>query len=402
MRMGASMAVVVAALTASPASAQGVQGSGGTVGRFLLGPLELTPTLILREAGVDDNVFNVPNDETAQTDRFATFTPQVDAVMRLGLMEFSSQGSYGYYYYDRFKNLRTRSLQGNARAEFPIQRVRPAIAYSYQDVTDRPNNEIDVRVRRFVSVASASFSTRVTSRSSVIVGGSRDRTRFDRAVTFRNDNIAAALDRQTTEATLGYRLDVTPLTSLTLDVRGSREEFLADRDRQTDNLRADLAFDLSPDAIIKGRASFGYHKMVPRGQTTFPFAGWTSAVDLSYVLLGRTRLDGRFSRDAVYSVLEGEGYYVSTVMGAEVLHNLIGPVDVSVRGNRERLDYTFTPGGAGARIDDATTLGGGVSVRVSPQMRLGVNYEFTYRESSAGSQYGYERRRIFSTATYGF
>lgn len=401
---GTAWLVACLLLAAGPVYAQsaGTQGSGGATGRFLVGPLELTPTLVLREAGVDDNVFDTPLKDPPQRDTFVTFAPMVDAVMKLGIMDFSSQGTLGYYYFDRLKNLRTVTLQGNARAEFPLQRIRPAIAGSYQDVTDRPNNEIDVRVRRLVSGSSGTVSTRLTSRSAVIVGGSYEKTTYDRSTLFRKGSIAEALDKTTTEVSGAFRVDLTPLTFLTLDVRGSRDQFLITRDRQTDNLRATMGLEFAPDAVIKGRASFGYHEMVPRGQGGFPFAGWTSAVDLSYSFLGRTRLDGRFSRDAVYSVIEGEGYYVSTLGGGEILHNLIGPLDVTLRASRERLDYTFTPGGNGPRVDYSTTSGGGLSVRVSPQMRIGVNYELTYRESSAGSEFEYQRRRIFSTATYGF
>jgi hypothetical protein len=109
-------------------------------------------------------------------------------------------------------------------------------------------------------------------------------------------------------------------------------------DKQTDNLRVSAGFEFAPDAIIKGRATVGFHEMVARGSGSFPFAGWIASVDLGYSLLGRTRFDVRFARDATYSVLDGEGYYLSTAGGLEILHNLVGPLDVW-RGSCERLDY---------------------------------------------------------------
>jgi hypothetical protein len=388
-------------LAAVPAFAQ-AGGAGGTTGRFVIGRLQLTPTLILREAGVDSNVFNATKAEGARKDNYATVVPQVDASLSLGVMELTGQGGLSYVYFERYKNQRSLNGLANGRAEFPFQRIRPSIAGSWLRLRERPNNEIDARIVRETLHGSVAFSTQLTPRSGVILGGSREETRYERGVQFRDADVARALDRQTTEGSAVFRLEVTPLTGLLFDVRGSRDHFLLDPLKQTDNLRTSLALDFAADAVIKGRASAGYHKMVARRQGSVPFAGWTSAVELSYAFLGRTRFDVRFARDAAYSVIEGESYYVTTAGGFEVLHNLIGPVDLSVRGSRDRMDYEFSPGGAPGHVELVSTAGGGASIRVSPRVRFSVNYELSLRESSLGAAYEYDRRRVYSTATYGF
>jgi hypothetical protein len=389
-------------LAAAPAFAQAGGGAGGTTGRFVIGRLQLTPTLILREAGVDSNVFNSTRAEGEKKDNYATFVPQVDASLSLGVMELTGQGGLSLVYFERYKNQRSVNGSANGRAEFPFQRIRPSIAGSWLRVRERPNNEIDARLLRETVNGSVAMSTRLTSRSGLILGGSREETRYERGVLFRDSNVARALDRQTTEGSAAFRLEVTPLTGLLFDVRGSRDQFLLDPLKQTDNLRASLALDFAADAVIKGRASGGYHKMVARRQGSVPFAGWTSSVELSYAFLGRTRFDVRFTRDAAYSVIEGESYYVTTAGGFEVLHNLIGPLDLSVRGSRDRMDYQFSPGGAAGHVELVSVAGGGASVRVSTKVRFSVNYELSLRESTLGPATEYERRRVYSTATYGF
>jgi hypothetical protein len=122
--------------------------------------------------------------------------------------------------------------------------------------------------------------------------------------------------------------------------------------------------------------------MLPRGSDlSLNFAGWTSLFDLSYTLLGRTRFTGRTSHDTSYSGLDNRPFYVSTVGGLEVTHNLVGPVDVELRGSREKLGYaatTFQP----ARTDHANTVGGGLIVRLSMQSRIGFYYDDNQRRST--------------------
>jgi hypothetical protein len=142
--------------------------------------------------------------------------------------------------------------------------------------------------------------------------------------------------------------------------------------------------------------------MLPRGSdTSMNFAGWTSGVDLSYSLLGRTRFTGRMSRDTSYSALDDRAFYLSLIRGLEVTHNLVGPIDIELRGSREKLDYaatTFQP----ARTDYADTLGGGLIIRISMESRIGFYYDDQQRRSSAGPMWEYGRHHVYTSVTYGF
>ena len=63
-------------------------------GRFVTGPLAWTPTLELRDVGVDSNVFNTPTD--AKEDVTASARSQVDSVLKLGLLRATTVGSLEY------------------------------------------------------------------------------------------------------------------------------------------------------------------------------------------------------------------------------------------------------------------------------------------------------------------
>jgi hypothetical protein len=124
-------------------------------------------------------------------------------------------------------------------------------------------------------------------------------------------------------------------------------------------------------------------------------------VDLSYTLLEVTRFTGRFSRDSSYSIDTNQPYYLSTAGSFDVLQTLFGPVDLTVRAAREKLDYPATEREV-AHIDFADTFGGGPSIRVGPQAVIALVYDSSERRSPRGPEFGYQRKRLYTTVTYGF
>jgi len=370
-------------------------------GRFVMGPLTWTPTLTLRDAGIDSNVFNTAKDP--QQDITGSFTPSVDSRLTLGVMQLATQGQADFLYFERYTNQRAINGRVAGRMQFPTTRIRPILSGSWARAKDRSGNEIDVRVPRTELGYAAGLGTRLTPGSSLDVTVGRQELRFDQGATFRDVDIATRLNRQSTTADLQFRAGLSPLTSFLVTVGGTRDDFVLANSRGSDNLRGTFGFEFAPDAIIRGRANVGYHRMQPRGaDQSLAFDGWTTSVDLSYSLLGRTLFNGRISRDTSYSVLDNRSQYLSTVGGVEVTHNLVGPIDLDVRVAREKLDYAATATGFPARIDYADTLGGGVVVRISMQARLGFFYDDQQRRSSDGSQFGYRRQHLYTSITYGF
>ena len=94
-------------------------------------------------------------------------------------------------------------------------------------------------------------------------------------------------------------------------------------------------------------------------------------------------------------------YYLSTAGGLQILQRLFGPVDLDLRGNVETLDYPQNETEA-AHLDTADTVAGGLSIRVSTQAVLSLLYDSTERRSPLGREFGYQRRRLYTTITYGF
>lgn len=372
-------------------------------GRFVSGPLAWTPTFQLREAGVDSNVFNTSLDR--KEDFTAGALGQVNSQLTLGILQATTDGALEYLYFDRYANERGFNRRVSTHLEFPVSRFSPDVTIAWDRLKDRSGNEIDTRTPRTDLSYAAGIQTRIGSRLAVTATAGKQKQTYDRGFTFHDTEIAQQLNRESTLANLTAQWTLTPLTTLSVDTGIGRDEFPLRPDAATDNVRVNAGFEFAPDAIIRGRATIGYHSMVPQHNVSNSlaanFSGVTSVVDLSYTLLSMTRFTGRFSRDSNYSISTAQPFYVSTAGSLEILQTLFGPMDVAVRAGREKLDHPATDLDV-AHVDFADTLAGGPSFRVGPQAVVALLYDSSKRRSSRGQEFGYQRRRIYTTVTYGF
>jgi len=373
-------------------------------GRFITGPIAWTPTFELRDAGIDSNVFNTPTD--AKEDMTATARSQVDSVLKLGLLRATTVGALEYNYFEQYTSQRGLNRRVSTHLEIPMTRVSPNMTVSWGRMKERAGNEIDLRTPRTDLAYAGGLEARLTSTLSLIATAGRQKSTYDAGITFRELEVAQQLNRQSTMATVTARVVLTPLTSLSIDATAARDSFPFRPAAATDNGRVDARFDFAPDAVIRGAASIGYHSMQPHDRQTprsaaAAFSGITSSVDIGYTLLGATRFNTHFSRDANYSLYLNQAYYVSTYGSLQILQRLFGPFDLDLRRSLENLDYPQTEIES-AYLDTAKTLAGGLSIRVSDHAVLALLYDNSERRSERGRDFGYQRRRIYTTITYGF
>lgn len=381
----------VLTISASTADAQG---------RFQTGNLSWTPVITLRDAGLDTNIFDESVD--AKRDHLAVVSPEADGVLDLGSASVTMAGAAEFVYFRRYTDERSINRRGSARIDVPLSRIRPFGGIAYQATRERQNSEIDLRAWRSGREVTAGLGLSVTSRASLEFSGRRADARFEAGDVFRDVELATRLNRNTLAVSTRFRYDVTPLTSVVVDGEVSRDAFVLSPQYDGDNLRGSAGFIFSPDAVVKGRAMIGYHKLTPRGAASVGYEGLTAGVDIGYVLLGRTRVDVQVLRDTNYS-FEAQPFYIRTTFGGEILHNLFGPVDVIARASRETLEYQDVPERLiVAHTTDVNRYGGAVAIRAAERMRLSINYEFVERLDASLPNRHYERTRFYTAVSYGF
>ena len=373
-------------------------------GRFITGPLAWTPTLQIHDAGVDSNVFNDPFGP--KQDVTASALSRVNSILTLGVLRATTLGSVEYNYFEKYATERGLNRRVATRVELPVSRFSPNLSASWGHVKERSGNEIDIRTPRTDLAYAAGIETSLTSRMSIIATGGRQKSTYASGFTFHDIDIARQLNHESMSATLTARLALTALTSLSIDATAFHDDFPFRPAAATDNGRIDGRLEFAPDAVIRGSASVGYHVMQPyyrRAANTVAgaFSGITSTVDLGYTMFGVTRFATHFSRDASYSLYTDQPYYLSTTGGLQILQKLFGPVDLDLHGTIERMDYPRTDAEP-ARLDTSDVAAGGLSIRVAPQSVISLVYENSERRSARGREFGYQRRRLYTTITYGF
>jgi hypothetical protein len=368
--------------------------------RFHTGNFSWTPMVTLREAGLDTNVYDEAADP--KRDNLAVVAPQVDGTLQLASATLVVGGAAEFVYFQRYTDERSFNKRGSARIEVPLSRIKPYGALSYADARERQNTEVDLRARRTDRQFTAGLGVQATNRAELELGLRGSDSRYESGEVFRGVDLATRLDHDTAGVLARLRYEVTPLTTFTVEGDASRDRFVRAPDYDIDNVRVLVGFEFAPDAVLQGKALVGYHEIRPQGALALGYDGLTAAVEVGYVLLGRTRLDARVLRETTQSI-EAQPYYLRTTYGGEILHNLVGPIDVIGRASRELLEY---PGIPERQIENdtlhLTRYGGGLAIRAADRLRFTINYEFATRRGVNVPLRNYDRTRAYTTITYGF
>jgi len=368
-----------------------------------IGPVDVYPTLALTNLGVDNNVFNEPNQAEPKRDFTMTVTPAADLRMRLGRARVTGVLKEDLVYYRTYASERSANSAVKAGLHLPLNRVILNAGASYLSTRERPGFEIDVRSQRFEGAADASAEIRVLPKTFVGLRGNRTRVDYDKAAVFLDSNLQFELSRTMTTGALTARYRLTPLTALTFDMGLERDRFQFSPLRDSNSTRIAAGVRFEPRALIKGSASFGYRDFRPTSSETAPYRGSVAAVDV-YAALGSTKLGLQADRDVQYSYELDQPFYVQTGAIGSITQHLFGPIDVMGRVGLARLEYQnrITTGSLRpARTDYMHSYGGGVAYRAARRMRIGFNVD-QYRRTSSLALRQYEGLTFGTSVTYGF
>ena len=371
------------------------------VGSLQVGPLALSPRFEVLNVGVDSNIFN--EEDGPKEDFTTTMRPSLDGGLRLGRARLTYRTHVDIVYFQQYTDERALNRSAQGRAELRLARIVPYVSVGGATTRERPNSEIDLRAKRGTQSLGGGATVLLLSRTALVVGAERQTVRYGAGQQFGGEDLAIQLNNTRDTIETGFRLALTPLT--TLAVVGSREQvrFEFSPERDSESIRFMNRFEFDPTAIITGTAAIGYRRFVPKSPALKEYNGLVAQVEVRYTMFGRTRVETRFTRDVEYSFQSDQPYYVTTGGLLTVTQQVGGPFDVQVVAGRERLRYqprTDIDVDEPA-LDTTSTIGGGVGYRLGHSARLGANVEFTDRESPrSGRSYG--RRRIFGSVTYRF
>ena len=375
--------------------------------RVHFGPIYLTPTVSLKELGVDSNVFNAAGEQ--KSDFTFTVGPKADLwvpVARRAL--FQATAATDLVWYSQYDTERSIDPQFAGRAEIYLRRITLFGGGEYLNTRARLNYEVDLRARHVEQAATAGVALRITPKFSVEGAVQRDETMFDADAEFDGVSLQRTLNQTTNGFSVAGRHRVTPLTTVVVRFERLEDEFPFSPLRDSTSFRVMPGVEFKPRALIKGSAFVGYRRFTPSAQGVLPeFSGIVARLGLSYTLLGSTTFGVSYSRDLTYSYEELQPFFVNDSVGASVRRALGRRFDVLLSADRHRYTYEnlLTQPAAllplPVREDITWNYAGSIGYRIG-QGRIGFGFSYWQRDSLVKNFRDYDNLRFGTTVTYGF
>ena len=373
--------------------------------RVHAGPFYVNPALLLKELGVDTNVFN--QSEEPKSDFTFTITPRADVgipLARRGLIHTTVASDFVYY--QKYDSERSVDPEITVRGEAYAHRLTVFAEGAYLNTRQRPNYEIDLRSRHQENNATAGLEIGITTKTSIAVAVLKGRVRFDGDAFFDGTSLSESLDRDSEGGDVTLRHKLSTLTTLSARYERLRERFPLSPVRDSDSYRVMPGVEFKPRALIKGFAYVGYRSFTPLNSLLPEYTGLVSQLGLSYTLLGATTFGVTYDRDVSFSYEQATPYYLDNSTGFFVRRAVGGRWDVMATAARHRYDYraiTFEAAAPlDARVDTTDNYGASVGYRLKQDTRVGFGASYWERSSTLAVNNGYNGLRIGTTVTYGF
>ena len=394
----AAAAVALAVSRPAPAAAGQAPAGPDTVppGTLILGPVRITPSILLQEMGVDDNVFNEPVDP--KSDFTFTLTPRAVVLFRMSRLRLTYDFATDYVYYKKYTSERGTNTSSLLRVEFDLGRLKPYGTIQGLNTKARLNSEVDTRARHRDLSYGGGVAFRIASRTDVVVNATQARVAYEPDEEFRGVDLERSFNGRRRAFDAGLAFALTPITTLTMLVEREQRRFQLSPDRDSHAWRVAPTFTFSPTGVLSGSASVGYRRFIPESPALPEFTGIVSTVNIKAMIYTRHEMKAQFSRDVQYSYDLDNDYYVGTGGTVTWTWLLVGPIDVRGTAGRYLMDYR---GGPIADSDTSTTYGGGVGYRFGTKARVGANIAILRRDSKISPERNYRNQRLFVGLSWG-
>jgi hypothetical protein len=393
--------VLVLALAAS-ALAQDIPNPAANA-RLRIGPAAISPRFGLTNLGVDNNIFNEPDQLEPKSDFTFTVTPAADIWLRLGRAWLAATVVEDLVYYQEYESERAANNRSRIGLLVPLNRLTLNLGGTYIYARDRPGFEIDARSQRTELGYSASVEVRALSKTFFGARGERNKVEYDKDQVFLGSSLYYELNRTVSVAALTLRHTLTPLTAIMADFSVEQDRFEFSPTRDADSWRIAGGVKFEPFALMTGAASIGYRDFRPTSPEVPVYQGTIATVDLSSTPISSMKLTLQAARDVQYSYEINQPYYVQTGVTASIAQQIYGPVDIVARIGAQKLAYRDRVGAVvdvPNQVDRVRLYGGGFGYRMGRDVRIGFNIDQQRRESPVVGR-AYSAMRFGFSVTYG-
>lgn len=351
------------------------------------GPVYLRPYLLARDAGYDDNIrFDA---RRARGDETVTIAPGLRALLRAGDRGglFVSE-ELGYVAFRENTDLNHWNGSTRARGVLLLGRVALSLEERLDSFLERPNTEVDQRIRRLGNTVTAGARTLSAGRFSTGLFGKSERIDYVSRDS-DTDEISSRLNRREKTLSAIGEARVRPKTTLTLESSLGFVDFddpSQDRDSLVWSLLPGLRFD--PSASLQGEMKAGVTRLNALQRKRGGYSGAVGDGHLSSRLgpFGRAKLG--FGRALAFSTERDNLFYIGTTWTAAYEHFFSRRTSLEGSYGRGLNHYpepdapgAARPSGAG-RDDHNITFQGTFRYRLNPRLALTLFIQRFIRDSS--------------------
>jgi len=377
--------------------------------RIHVGPLYASPSLMLKEFGIDNNVFNVYGDRQ-QSDFTMTFTPKADLWLTMAKRAvIRTSAAADLVWYDKFADQRSFDPAAALRGELYFNRIMLFGEGTYLNSRQRPNQDIDVRARHVDKQIGGGTRVAMTPEVSVELTARLMTNRYDPTVEYDNSSLQRALNRDNQLLGVGARYRLTSLTSLAVRYERERDTFPLSPWRDSESYRVMPGVEFKPRALINGSAYVGYRKFTPANPAILPgFEGLVARVAMSYTLLGATTFGLSGSRDLTYSYEELQPFFIDNSFGASMRQALGRRFDILTSADRHAYEYQdlltsdLSLADRAVRSDVTWNYQGSFGYRLGHNGRAAIGASYWQRDSTTRPFRDYDNLRFGGTVSVGF
>jgi hypothetical protein len=397
-----TVAAVALLLTAAAAAAQ-QPGDPRSEAKAQLGPFYITPSLTVKDFGIDTNVFNNADE---QRDFTVTVAPTVNvAVPFARRASLTTSVVTDLVYYQKYSSEQSINSDVKARGEVFVRRLTLFAEPAYVRTRQPMSVEFDARARREERSGQAGINLRVSRTTTVELAARASRVEFDGDEVFAEIRLRDTLDRESRALSASVRQDLTPVTAIVLRAEGGTERFERSPVRNADTLHVAGGVEFNPRALITGSASVGFRRFEPRSPLLESFRGVVVRAAMEYAIGDSTRFAFAADRDVNYSHEPLQPYFVIQGFNLSAERRLFGRIDLAVGALRHEYlyrDLATTAAAPAGRVDLIRTWSGSIGYRFGRTTRLGFGAALRSRESNSALHRNYEGIRFSATTVYGF
>lgn len=373
-----------------------------------VGPFHMAPFFVLKDFGYDDNTRL--DARRSSGDFMVTFGPGARAVAPVGrLAAFSIWDEIDYAVFARESDL--NHVNNSLRTKLHLY-LRDFTVYAdgeQNSTRDRPNTEIDFRIRNTATAGKFGTTWNPGSRGKVDVFLRRVNYHYDagkpdlppgsdpntiQQASNTADAIAAQLERDETAIGFTGSLRIRPRTSALLDLRSGRIDFAntvingahLQRDSASHSVMGGLEFD--PAGSLRGYFKVGLRHLAPDNDKLDGFTGLIADASLSARMLGRGEARAVYQRDTGFSTVGDNLFFIYGKKALSYEHFLTSRVSLELGRQLESVDYPVpievTPGNIRHRQDEILTDKVTFKYRLGPSLRVGLSVGRWNRDSTVG------------------